>query len=64
MKVSKYFLAVLSNMETVFLFQPCISDSQEGYNFHVPSLTMSHCPAVYCLKIFIRYEDAATWEVR
>lgn len=51
---------MLSNMETVFLFQLSISDSQEGYTFHVPTLTMSRCPSVHCLKIFIPYEDAAT----
>lgn len=60
MKVGKYFFTMRSNMETVFLFQLCTSDSQEDFTFHSPSLNMSHCSAVHYLKIRTPYEDGAT----
>lgn len=47
-------------METVFLAQLCVCDSQKDYTFLAPSLNKSHCPAVSFLKTCMSYEDAAT----
>lgn len=56
----QFFFPMFSNTETIFLFQFCISNSEEDYTFHAPSLNLSHCPVVHFLKIHIPYEDAAT----